>query len=97
MELEQTNEKMASVSGNFVKWISCKTIKELRCWGSGTPARVFLFASARAHSTIVLNLAQHANLGDSSIPPVAVTHIYIRFIFGICVNASSSTIMSSDL
>ena len=62
MSPELTTENIVSVSGLFTKWSSRKTIRKKNSVAE-TPARVFLFASGRAHSVRnELNLAQHANL-----------------------------------
>ena len=53
MSLEHTTEKMASVSGPFIKWNSRKQIKRV--------ARVFLFVSACCHS-VVMNYILHNTL-----------------------------------
>ena len=50
MSLEHTTENMASVSGIFV---NCGVrAKQKKNCVTETPARVFLFGSARAHSVI---------------------------------------------
>ena len=58
MPLEHKTEKMASVSGPFIKWSSHKRIKtETRLPESCLNPRAY----SLCHE---LNLAQHANLGD---------------------------------